>query len=110
MTDRSDTNTPNGLLTAIIAANPNNTPGDLAGIIQDAGFVSIHHNIAAQIADWIGFQADYVIEAGDIAECAASVPGEVGRAECVEARDCLHDAPAHWIHTVAGKLEKGAYL
>lgn len=107
-----ETDTPSGLLSLIIEGNTNLTEDEsnkLAALIQDSGFVSIHHNIAAQITDWIGFQADNVIEAGDIAKCAALL-GERGRANCVEARDALYEAPAHWIHTVAGNLEKGRYL
>ena len=108
-----ETDTPSRFLSLIIEGNTNLTEdesNELAALIQDSGFVSIHHNIASQIADWIGFQADNVIKAGDVAECAAPVPGEHGRADCVEARDALREAPAHWIHTVAGDLEKGRYL
>ena len=106
----SDISTPNGYLTAIIEANPDLTPDELAGLIQDAGFVSIHHNIASQIADWLATEAETVIENGDVAEQIAYVPGAVGLSSCIEARDNLHDAPALWMRRVAGALEKGRYL
>lgn len=92
-----ETDTPSGLLSLIIEGNTNLTEdesNELAALIQDSGFVSIHHNIAAQIADWIGFRADDVIKAGDIAECTALL-GERSRANCVEDRDALYKAPAH---------------
>ena len=54
-----ETDTPSGLLSLIIEGNTNLTEcesNELAALIQDSGFVSIHHNIASQIAacrEWV---------------------------------------------------------
>lgn len=41
------------------------------------------------------------IAAGDVAECAGAVPGEVGRAAAIENRDRLYEDPASWVREYA---------
>lgn len=45
-----------------------------------------------------------VIASGDVAEVAAFVPGEVGRARAVERRDFLYEDPVDWLRAYAGAL------
>jgi len=55
------------------------------------------------------FAADILesaINAGDIAEVAAPVDGEVGRAEAVSQRDEIYEDPAAWLRGVARGLEQ----
>lgn len=42
-----------------------------------------------------------VIADGDVAEVAATVPGEVGRSTCIDRRDAIYDDPAGWVRNYA---------
>lgn len=56
------------------------------------------------------FAADVVesaIAAGDIAEVAAPVEGEQGRATAVQSRDDFYEDPAGWLRRTADYLERG---
>jgi len=49
---------------------------------------------------------DSAISAGDIAEVAAPVEGEQGRASAVQSRDDIYEDPAGWLRTMADELEQ----
>lgn len=49
---------------------------------------------------------DSAISAGDIAECAAPVEGEQGRAAAVSQRDEIYNDPAGWLRSMADGLEQ----
>jgi hypothetical protein len=46
------------------------------------------------------------IGAGDIAEVAAHVEGEQGRASAVQSRDDIYNDPAGWLRSMADGLEQ----
>lgn len=50
-------------------------------------------------------ELESTIAAGDVAECAGHVPGEVGRASAVDARDEIHEDPAGWLRKRADEIE-----
>lgn len=50
-------------------------------------------------------ELEATIAAGDFAECAAPVEGEVGRAAAVEARDEAYNDPAGWLRKRADEIE-----
>lgn len=79
-------------------------PFDIAHTIIDAGFISIHHNIPAQIAYFLANEMQDVIRMGDFAETAALVPGETGRGAAIDRRDALHEEPHEWLKTYARKM------
>jgi hypothetical protein len=49
-------------------------------------------------------EIDGVISVGDVAECAAYVPGERGRMEAIEARDSAQEDPAAWLRARADAI------
>ena len=79
-------------------------PEELAQKIIDAGFISIHHSIPAQIAYFLANEMQDVIRMGDVAESAAYVPGETGRGAAIDRRDALHEEPHEWLKTYARKM------
>lgn len=46
------------------------------------------------------------IGAGDIAECAAPIEGERGRASAMQSRDDIYNDPAGWLRSMADDLER----
>ena len=46
------------------------------------------------------------ISAGDVAEVAAPVEGEQGRASAVQSRDDIYEDPAGWLRSMADALEQ----
>lgn len=55
-------------------------------------------------------EVEGTITAGDVAEVAAPVPGEQGRAAAVEARDEVYNDPAGWLRDRADAIERGGAL
>lgn len=55
-------------------------------------------------------EMNVIVSNGDVAECAAYVPGEVGRSKAIEARDELMDfeCMTNWVHARADRIEKDA--
>lgn len=91
-------------LTALLIANKNYAPAELAGILMDAGYLSLHYNIPAQIIDWAAYRAEDTLRRGAEAEEAAQVPGETGRNACIEESYELSTDPDCWLHTLANEL------
>ena len=86
-------------------------PEELAQTIIDAGFISIYGNVPKQIAEHLAHEMECVISTGDVAESAAHVDGETGRAGAVSARDSLYEMPYKWVRNYAkllgGEMEQG---
>lgn len=76
-------------------------PEELAQTIIDAGFISIYSNVPKQIAEHLAQEMECVISTGDVAESAAHVFGETGRAGAVNARDSLYEEPQEWLRGYA---------
>lgn len=62
--------------------------------------------IQAEALEEAADEAEAIITAGDIAECAAHVPGERGRQSAVDARDQLYNDPEDWLRARAA-AERG---
>ena len=93
------------MLTALIANEKDYLePEELAQAIIDAGFISIYSNVPKQIAEHLAHEMECTISAGDVAESAAYVPGETGRAGAVDARDSLYEMPHEWVRSYAKLL------
>lgn len=56
----------------------------------------------ARIINEIADRAQDVINCGDVAEVAAPVQGESGRAAAVDGRDSLYEDPVAWLRALAG--------
>lgn len=74
---------------------------ELAQAIIDAGFISIYSNVPKQIAEHLAHEMECTISTGDVAESAAHVFGETGRASAVDARDSLYEVPYEWVRGYA---------
>lgn len=93
------------MLTAIISNEKDYLePEELAQTIIDSGFISIYSNVPKQIAEHLAHEMECTISAGDVAESAAYVPGETGRASAVDARDSLYEEPHEWVRSYAKLL------
>ena len=79
-------------------------PEELAQTIIDSGFISIYSNVPKQIAEHLAHEMECVISTGDVAESAAYVDGETGRAGAVDARDSLYEEPHEWVRNYAKLL------
>jgi hypothetical protein len=53
-------------------------------------------------------ELEATIASGDVAECAAHVPGESGRTAAIDARDEAYEDPAGWLRKRADELENEA--
>ena len=79
-------------------------PEELAQTIIDSGFISIYSNVPKQIAEHLAHEMECIISTGDVAESAAYVDGETGRAAAVSARDSLYEMPYEWVRNYAKLL------
>lgn len=96
---------PRDMLTALIENEKDYLePEELAQTIIDSGFISIYSNVPKQIAEHLAHEMESVIATGDVAESAAYVSGETGRAGAVDARDSLYEVPYEWVRNYAKLL------
>lgn len=96
---------PEQILTGIIEIYKDDlSPYELAAAIIDAGFIWTFGNITQQIIQHTSYEAARVIADGDVADCAAYVPGEVGRGSAISGRDSLLEDPAGWLEKYAKQL------
>ena len=96
------------MLTTIISNEKDHLePDELAQTIIESGFISIYSNVPKQIAEHLAHEMECVISTGDVAESAAHVDGETGRAEAVSARDSLYEEPHEWVRSYAKLLGEG---
>lgn len=79
----------------------------LHDIVAAAPSVSLAHVKAETLREAAEDMAA-VIHNGDVAECAAFVPGESGRSAAVEARDSIYEEPAEWLAKYADQIESEA--
>lgn len=71
----------------------------------DAGLAAHDRAVEAEALREAAEVAEDVINSGDIAECAAYVPGETGRNEAVSGRDSLYEEPVEWLRARADQIE-----